>query len=67
MTAVDSPSQPPAAGPAAPPPLVDTPATRDALNCPLCNYSLRGLAAAEQPQCPECGYAFAWTELLRAR
>ena len=54
-------------GPAAAPPLLDTPEARDALNCPLCAYSLRGLAAAEQPQCPECGYRFEWVELLRAR
>ena len=64
---MDFPTDPPAAGPAAPPPLLDTPETRDALACPLCGYSLRGLAAAGRPQCPECGYAFDWTELLRAR
>lgn len=31
--------------------------------CPLCDYNLRGLA---EPRCPECGYRFAWGELLRA-
>ena len=67
MTAVNLPAQPPALGPAAAPPLLDTPETRDALACPLCGYSLRGLAAAERPQCPECGYQFTFPELLRAR
>ena len=57
----------PATGPPAAPPVIDTPAGRDALSCPLCGYSLRGLAHAEAPQCPECGYQFAWPELLRAR
>lgn len=62
--------QPPQAGPAAPPPVVDTAAERDRLDCPLCGYSLRGLTAtapAAEPRCPECGYPFAWHELLRAR
>ena len=56
-----------ATGPAAAPPVIDTPAGRDALSCPLCGYSLRGLAQVDAPQCPECGYQFAWPELLRAR
>lgn len=29
--------------------------------CPLCEYNLRGLT---EPRCPECGYAFAWPEVL---
>jgi hypothetical protein len=29
--------------------------------CPLCDYELRGIA---EPRCPECGYKFAWDELL---
>lgn len=29
--------------------------------CPLCDYNLRGLT---EPRCPECGYRFAWDELL---
>jgi hypothetical protein len=29
--------------------------------CPLCEYNLRGLT---DPRCPECGYRFAWDELL---
>ena len=29
--------------------------------CPLCDYNLRGLA---EPRCPECGYQFAWPDLL---
>jgi hypothetical protein len=29
--------------------------------CPLCEYSLRGLA---EPRCPECGYRFTWAEVL---
>jgi hypothetical protein len=56
-------------GPAAAPPVVDTPELRDRLDCPLCGYSLRGLAAAAQAEarCPECGYPFSWEQLLRAR
>lgn len=33
----------------------------DAVECPLCEYNVRGLA---EPRCPECGYAFTWTEVL---
>jgi hypothetical protein len=29
--------------------------------CPLCEYNLRGV---QEPRCPECGYQFAWSELL---
>lgn len=29
--------------------------------CPLCDYNLRGLI---EPRCPECGYKFAWPELI---
>jgi hypothetical protein len=31
------------------------------VTCPLCDYNLRGLI---QPRCPECGYTFAWDDLL---
>src|SRR3712207_2033609 len=31
------------------------------VTCPLCDYNLRGLS---EPRCPECGYAFAWPDLL---
>src|SRR4051794_2250110 len=59
---------PPQGLPPAPPP-VDSPEARDELDCPLCGYSLRGLAAAvpDAPRCPECGYRFEWAELLVAR
>src|SRR5688500_14223296 len=57
---------PPLGVPSAPP-VFDSSAARDALNCPLCNYSLRGLADAADPRCPECGYRFTWEELLVAR
>lgn len=73
QTGIGMQSAPPApeahspAGPVEAPPLLDTPQARDALACPLCAYSLRGLSAAERPQCPECGYGFDWGELLRAR
>jgi hypothetical protein len=30
------------------------------LHCPLCDYNLRGLS---DPRCPECGYAFEWSDL----
>jgi hypothetical protein len=29
--------------------------------CPLCGYNLRGIM---EPRCPECGYRYAWRELL---
>ena len=32
--------------------------------CPLCGYNLRGLA---EPRCPECGFAFAWSDLVDAK
>jgi hypothetical protein len=32
------------------------------LCCPLCEYNLRGL---DQPRCPECGFSFSWSELIR--
>jgi rubredoxin len=31
------------------------------IRCPLCEYDLRMLTT---PRCPECGYRFAWAELL---
>ena len=31
-----------------------------AVECPLCDYDLRGLI---EPRCPECGYTFDWLEL----
>jgi hypothetical protein len=42
-----------------------TAAGAEELTCPLCDYNLRGLTT---PRCPECGYAFEWSELRqRAR
>ena len=35
-------------------------APAEALQCPLCDYDLRGLV---EPRCPECGYAFDWADL----
>lgn len=66
MTVTDRSAETPS-GPPEAPPLVDTPERRDALVCPLCGYSLRGLSDVERPQCPECGYRFDWERLLRAR
>src|SRR5437764_722573 len=37
---------------------------REEIHCPMCEYLLRGLA---EPRCPECGYRFAWKDLLDAR
>jgi hypothetical protein len=37
---------------------------RSDLACPFCTYNLRGLV---EPRCPECGYAFAWTDLFQDR
>jgi len=36
-------------------------AVQGEIRCPLCDYNLRGLS---EPRCPECGYAFAWDEIL---
>jgi len=38
----------------------DWTASSDEIECPMCDYNLRGLT---EPRCPECGYAFAWTDL----
>jgi hypothetical protein len=38
--------------------------TAETVQCPLCDYNLRGLT---QPLCPECGYAFDWQDLLDPR
>ena len=35
----------------------------ETIRCPLCEYELRGLTA---PRCPECGFQFAWPEVLHA-
>src|SRR5687767_9367708 len=32
----------------------------ESVQCPLCEYDLRGQV---EPRCPECGYRFDWTEL----
>ena len=31
------------------------------INCPMCDYNLRGLVEA---RCPECGYRFEWVDLV---
>lgn len=31
------------------------------VTCPMCDYNLRGLA---EPVCPECGYRFAWPDVI---
>ena len=31
------------------------------IECPLCEYNLRGLS---ETRCPECGYTFTWAEVL---
>src|SRR5437763_13596735 len=42
----------------------DWSALTDEVHCPLCEYNLRGLV---EPRCTECGYRFAWPELLDNR
>lgn len=37
---------------------------KDEIHCPMCEYNLCGLST---PRCPECGYQFAWKDLLDAR
>ncbi len=32
-----------------------------AVECPLCEYNLKGLS---EPRCPECGFVFHWEEIL---
>lgn len=39
----------------------DWSAINEEIQCPLCEYNLRGLAEA---RCPECGFAFAWPEVI---
>ena len=34
------------------------------IHCPMCEYNLCGLT---EPRCPECGYRFAWKDLLDAK
>ena len=34
---------------------------KEEVHCPLCDYNLRGLI---EPRCPECGFKFAWPDLL---
>jgi len=46
------------APPATPP---DWESITEEIACPLCEYNLRGLT---EPRCPECGYRFAWCEIL---
>lgn len=41
----------------------DWSAVAEEIQCPLCEYNLRGLA---EPRCPECGYRFEWPNLLDA-
>lgn len=53
-----------AAPPAAYPAVPDWSAVDRDVHCPLCGYNLRGLA---EPRCPECGYAFAWAEILNPK
>jgi hypothetical protein len=53
-----------AADPAAAPSTPDWSTLADEIQCPLCDYNLRGLV---EPRCPECGYQFDWIELLDAK
>jgi hypothetical protein len=39
------------------------PSLDEDLACPICSYSLRGLA---EPRCPECGFQFDWDALRAA-
>src|SRR5436189_2963407 len=39
----------------------DWEAIEHGVECPLCDYNLRGL---NEPRCPECGYVFEWWEVL---
>jgi hypothetical protein len=56
MTPSPQPAQP-ATAPGAP----DWAASDAQIECPLCEYNLRGLT---DTRCPECGYTFTWTEVL---
>src|SRR5438105_5014634 len=42
----------------------DWKAHADEVCCPMCEYNLRGLT---EPRCPECGFRFAWKDLLDAK
>jgi len=62
------PALPPADGASESPPVPAAPAqpgagwdaARGDVQCPLCEYDLRGLV---EPRCPECGYAFTWPDV----
>ena len=56
-TEPEHPTAAPPTPPAAPP---DAPSLHEAVQCPLCDYDLRGLT---EPRCPECGYRFEWADL----
>ena len=58
MTPAPRPTDPSAAtAPGAP----DWSASDAQIECPLCEYNLRGLT---DTRCPECGYTFTWAEVL---
>ena len=64
MTAImfdDSTANPAFEAPINPPP--DWATFETELTCPLCEYNLRGLTDS---RCPECGFFFAWKELIEA-
>ncbi|MFQ5502554.1 MAG: hypothetical protein ACE5EQ_09680 [Phycisphaerae bacterium] len=42
-------------------PPVDWDAVEEEIDCPLCDYNLRGLI---ESRCPECGYRFEWPDML---
>lgn len=42
-------------------PSIDWSTIAEAVECPLCQYNLRGLT---EPRCPECGHRFTWPEVL---
>ena len=45
-------------------PIADSPGSAEPVQCPLCDYDLRGQI---EPRCPECGYRFVWEELRDPR
>ena len=49
---------------AVPPPTPEPQVIDEDLPCPKCQYSVRGLTV---PRCPECGFAFMWTDLPALR
>lgn len=64
MESGDAPHAAEAIAPTLPADAPDWQTRKDQIDCPMCEYNLCGLT---EPRCPECGYRFAWKDLLDAK